>query len=162
MFSKFEFHNNASQVLQFDIGETPPNVGRPIKELQFEYNNVNTRRPKMEKVGSWPGFLYIRECLVHTTFDILYDTTDEFNTSKLEITSKVYPDPDVLQTVETLGTLVIRMDGQTEDFEAPVVIDGDISILDRFPTYGVDSQITWVAPQGYFVGSTTGNKFYPK
>lgn len=162
MFSQFTFTGNNGDVLEFDIGETPPGVGRPIKELTFEYNQVNTRRPKMEKVGSWPGFLYVRECLVHTTFDILAADTSAFNMNKLAITHAILPDPTVPQTAETLGFLTITPDGLGEDVTAQATIDGDIAIPDAFPDYGVGCQITWVVPDGVFYGVTSGDYYYLK
>lgn len=167
MLSKMEFHPNAERkltdVLAFDIGETYTNKRAVKYPLQFEYNSNNTNRPKMERLGSWAGFTYIRGLLIHVAFDVFDETSDGFNANRQAIMDSFSPaDPTVVQTIQTLGDLVLTFDGYTEDITAPCTLDGDVDVPISNPNYS-EGQLTWSVPQGYFTGVTTpANIYYPK
>ncbi len=166
MLSKMEFTPNANAqstaVLAFDIGTVVTNM-LPVTDISFEYNRDSVRRPKMEMVGTWNGFQKINEILIHMLFDIIGNDSSDFNTKKFLINSALSPaNPSIAATLEPLGTLKLRFDGATEDVQAPVTIDGDVSIPWVGPQYS-NAQITWVIGQGYMTGVTTpANIYYPK
>jgi hypothetical protein len=117
----------------------------------------------MELHGSWAGFNKVNAILIHMSFDVIGVSTSDFNSRKRTLNNKFLPSSvTALLQVETLGTLKLRFDGDTEDMQAPVTIDGDISIPYVGPAYS-NAQMTWIVPQGYFTGVTTpSNIYFPK
>jgi hypothetical protein len=167
MLSKFEFHPNAemksTSTLAFDIGNTYTNK-RSIKyPLEFEYNRSVENRSKMERVGSWPGFNYVRSILVHVAFDIFDETSTGFNANREAIYNSFVPaNPTAVETIQALGALYLRFDGDSEDIRADVTLNGDISMPISGPNYS-DCTMTLEVPAGYFTGVTTpANIYYPK
>jgi hypothetical protein len=168
MLSKFQFAPNVAAMytttVVFDIGEAPAGgTGKlNITNLNFEYGRSNERRPKMELVGSWPGFNKINELLVHVDFDISGNDTTDFNLQKRRLTHAFSPaDPFATLVLQELGTLTMRFDGDTEDMSAVVTLDGDVTIPYVGPAYS-NAQLTFVIAQGYCIGVTSGNFYYPK
>jgi len=152
----------STAVLAFDVGGVSTTM-RPITKLEFEYNRAGERRPKMEHVGSWVGYNIIREILIHVDFDILGTDTSDYNAKKRLVQNSFSPlNPASILSVDYLGTLKLRFDGDTEDIQAPVTLDGDISMPYVGPAY-TSGQMTLIAPDGYFTGVTTpANIYYPR
>lgn len=166
MLSKFEFTPNSdaksTAVVAWDIGDNSVNQ-MPITNLQFEYTRSSIRRPKMEHVGSWPGFNKIDEILVHVDFDIIGSTTADFNARKRTLQNSFSPANNLAALiVEKIGDLKLNFDGDTEDMTGPVTLDGDISIPYTGPMLA-SCQMTLVIYQGYMNGVVTpANVYYPR
>jgi len=150
--------NNLSVRVQFNTDNVP------LKHVSFELNNRQTRRPKSQRHGEWPGRFYTGAILVHMDGDILEANSTDFTTTKLAIVNAILPDPTVFPVTDVkLGELQIKLTGMSEVAHADCTIDGDIDIpMEGLSPSHATIGITWVVPQGYFVGMTSGNPYYLK
>jgi hypothetical protein len=158
MIDQFDFVNNSEVRISFNT------VNVPLHHVQFEYANRQTRRTKSQRHGEWPGKFYTGGVLVHMDGEILEANSTDFNNTKLGIVNGILPDPTVFPVTDVkLGELQIKLTGMAEVAHADCTIDGDIDIpMEGLSPSRGSLSITWVVPQGYFIGMSSGNPYYLK
>jgi hypothetical protein len=98
---------------------------------------------------------------LHVEGDLLADDSADYVTKRLALATALFGAASLAApTVRKNGSLAIRFSGQTEDFGTDVVIDAFSGPLSgSYPAYS-KYLVTFYSFNPYFVGLTSGNKYY--
>lgn len=155
MITKFDYTNaETAAVYHFndDIA--------PMTEFDVTVNQrIDSSRTKMEQHGIWPTFTYRGEMEINIEGDILADDTADYVTKRLALTAALFGDGSV-PTVRKSGSLVITLDGMAEDITCDVSISAFSGPISGTNAAFSNYLVTFISPDPWFIGATSGDKYY--
>jgi hypothetical protein len=122
VYTKFQYVNNAAAVADFASAVAPTGFVA-LKRVLFEINGRSVDRPRLEANASWATFTYYDKLLIHVEGDVVAATPAQYNVYWQAMLQKLLPAPEALQTDRTQGALVFRLEGLSEDYSIPVVVE---------------------------------------
>lgn len=157
MLTKFDY-TNAETSVTYNLN----NDVAPFTDLDITVEQrVDTSRNKMEQHGVWPTFPYRGGMEIHIEGDLLADDSSDYVTKRLALVAALFGNASqTAPTVRKNGTVALRLSGQTEDFGCDVTITAFSGPITG--SYNAYSKylLSLFNPNPYFVGLTSGNKFY--
>lgn len=143
----FEFNADTSPLNKFDVTVDP---------------RVSTDRERMQRHGINPTKPFRGGMQIHIEGVMFQDTTALYTQYRKSMILALFGDPNaaVDLTNRKLGTLVINLDGETEDWQTDCVVPAYTNpIKGDFPTLS-EFAVTFFSWTPYFTGSTSGNFYY--
>jgi hypothetical protein len=118
MIELLNFKNVTGQTVQFNT------TTLPLTDFNVDVEHRRTERQKQQRHGIWPSFTLLGRMLIHIEGDILYNTSTEYITARLDMLDKLYPfNYERNPTARKMGTLFLQYTGQPV-FETDVALDG--------------------------------------
>ena len=156
MIEKFDFTNAETSVvyhLNDDISG--------FTDLEVSVNQrVDTSRQRAQQHGIWPTYTYRGEMEIHIEGDFIANDAGDYVTKRFALMTALFGIPGNLPTHRKSGTLDILLTGMSEDIGCDVTISAfSAPQKGGFPAYTA-YLLTLVNPFPYFVGLTSGNKYY--
>lgn len=161
MLTKFDY-TNAETAVVYNLN----NDISPMSDLDITVTQrVDRSRTKMQRHGIWPTFTYRGEMELHVEGNLNADSATDYVTKRLALVKALFGDPNdgtsgTHPTVRKNGSLAIRMSGQTEDFLCDVSIDAFSGPVSWDAVAHAPYLVTFFSPNPWFVGSTSGDKYY--
>lgn len=109
MINAAKFVNLRNQTLDLNTDTLP------LHDYHIDGETRSTDRPHMQDHGSWKSFSYMGPVTVHMEGDIVYGTTADYITARLNMLDILLPPPG-RQRYRYWGTLYIKYEGQTNFF----------------------------------------------
>lgn len=159
MLTKFEFHNvDGAHTFAFN------DVTSPLNTLDVTVDpRVNTDRAKMEQHGINPTKSKRGGMSIHIEGAMFKDTTDNYVAYRKTLALALFGVPTdlvVFDDERKLGTLIVRFDGETEDWETDCTITAYTNpIKGLYPTLS-EFAVTFFSWTPWFTGVTSSNYYY--
>lgn len=158
MLNKCEFHNaNNTNVFAFNTDTSPLN-GFDVTGV----TRISTERNKPQRHGVNPTFPYRGGMEIHIEGAIFKDTTDNYVAYRKTLALALFGNPNATAAVTNRknGTLIINVDGETEDWETDCVVTAYSNpIKGLYPTLS-EFLITFFSWTPWFTGVNTSNLYY--
>jgi hypothetical protein len=157
MITKFDY-TNAETAMVYHLN----NDISPFTDLEISVTQRSDRsRKKMQQHGIWATFTYRGEMELHVEGDLLADDSSDYVTKRIALVTALFGNASLdAPTVRKNGSLAITMSGQTEDFGCDVSIDAfSAPQMGSYPAYS-KYLVTFFNPLPYFIGLTSGNRYY--
>lgn len=158
MLTKCDFNNvDGSHSYSFNDVQSPLNLFDPTVAVR-----IDTSRNKLQLPGVNPTKPYRGGMELHMEGLLFAESSSAYFTERQSIMLALYGDPNTPPdpTERIDGTLVIRLDGATEDWEADCAVTAFTAPLKgNYPAlteYGV----TFFSWKSWFIGSSSGDFYY--
>jgi hypothetical protein len=157
MIDKFDFTNAETSVVYSFNNDIAGMTDLDISVTQ----RADLSRTKMQQHGIWPTFTYRGEMEIHVEGDLIAADSADYVTKRLALAAALFGDPTLLTpTVRKNGSLDILMTGMTEDIGCDVIIDAfSAPQVGGYASYS-KYLVTFKSPDPWFVGLTSGTKYY--
>lgn len=139
-------------------------VKSPLNTFDVQVaNRTETGRNKMEQHGVNSTIASVRGGMeIHVEGSLFAETSSAYATERKALVKALFGDPNtpVTLTDRTNGTLTIRVDGETEDWEAYCAVTVfQAPMKGNFPAL-TDYLVTFFSWEPWFTGSSSGDKYY--
>lgn len=143
----YEINTDVAPLHDFDIAVT---------------ERTNLSRQKSQDNGLWPTLSFRDQMEIHVEGDIFGSSSSDYFTKRLALIAACFGDPNVppVLTDRKLGDLDIDFVGSTEHWTCPFIISAFSAPLQGLSPSRTPYLITFVSFVPYFVGVTSGDKYY--
>lgn len=157
MVTKFDFTNAETAAVYHLNDDIAPFTNMEISVTQ----RTDRTRKKMQQHGIWPTFTYRGEMEIHVEGDLLANDASDYVTKRFALAAALFGAASLAApTVRKNGSLAITLSGMGEDIGCDVSIDAFSGPIEGgYPAYS-KYLVTFFNPNPYFVGLTSGTKFY--
>jgi len=152
MIETCRFTNLRSQSLSFNTDNLP------LHDYHIDGETRGADRPHMQDHGDWQSYGYMGPVTVHLEGDIVYDTTENYITARLNMLDILVPPPG-RQRLRRWGTLYIKYTGQTYEFAGDCRLDGypEIPLQALYPSVS-PFQVSFHVFEPHFTEIGTGRR----
>lgn len=158
MLTKCDFNNvDGSHSFSFNADTSPLSLFDVTVKAR-----TNTERDKSQKHGVNPTLPFRGGMEINLQGVIFKDSTSDYVTYRKTIAEALFGAASAAASVTNRknGTLVIRLDGETEDWDADCVVTAYTNpVKALYPTLS-EFMVTLFAWNPYFIGASTATKYY--
>lgn len=158
MLTKVELRNVLGQSIE--INELTASPTYPLNQFNVDVDQRMEEHERMQQHGIWPAYTYDGAMTIHMEGDILAANSPAYVAARRALVDVVRINPLLTVTDRRRGTLIVRFDGEAEDWQADYgkcELDAPLAALSPGRTTFM-LELRCFLP--YFTGAVTGNPYY--